>query len=69
MPEATAISRNPEPLLVAVPDAARMLCVSPRTLHDLTRAGKVPHVRLQRRVLYPVDRLRQYIASITQGGT
>jgi excisionase family DNA binding protein len=57
-----------EPLLVPVRDAARLLSVSPRTLHELTRTGQVPHVRIQRRVLYPVDKLREYIVSITTGG-
>jgi excisionase family DNA binding protein len=64
-----ADSKVVEPLLVNAREAARLLGISPRTLHDLTQTGRVPHVRLQRRVLYPLDRLRQYIATITSGGT
>jgi len=64
-----AESQRPlDPILVPVTEAARLLCISPRTLHELTRTGQVPHVRIQRRVLYPLDRLREYIASITEGG-
>jgi excisionase family DNA binding protein len=57
-----------EPLLLDVKAAAKTLSVSPRTIAELTKLGKLPHVRLQRRVLYPVDRIREYIASITKGG-
>ncbi len=61
-------STNPGQLLLDVNAMARALSVSPRTVAELTRLGKLPHVRLQRRVLYPLDRVRDYIASITKGG-
>lgn len=58
-----------EPLLLDVKAAAKALSVSPRTIAELTKLGKLPHVRLQRRVLYPVDRIREYVNSITKGGS
>jgi excisionase family DNA binding protein len=57
-----------EPLLLDVKATAVALSVSTRTVAEMTRRGLLPHVRLRRRVLYPLDRVREYIASITKGG-
>ena len=56
---------QPEPLLLDVRAAARLLGVSPRTLFTLTRQG-LPHVRIGRRVFYPLDKLREWVARKTQ---
>lgn len=40
----------------------KALGISPRTLHTLTHTGQVPHVRLGKRVLYPVEALRTWLA-------
>jgi excisionase family DNA binding protein len=43
--------------------AAKALSISERTLWTLTKAGRVPHVRVGRAVLYPVDALRAFLNS------
>lgn len=52
-------------IALRAPEAAAALGISERTLHTLTRAGKVPHARLAKAVLYSVDRLREWV---NQGG-
>jgi len=55
------------PLLADVREACRILGgVSARWLWSATKAGTVPHVRLGRRVLYPVDGLREFVAGNTR---
>ncbi len=41
------------PLLVAVPDAARLLGIGTTLAWDLVRSGDIPSVKLGRRVLVP----------------
>ena len=41
------------PLLVAVPDAARLLGIGTTLAWDLVRRGDIPSVKLGRRVLVP----------------
>lgn len=48
-------------LAVSAREAAAMLGISERLLWTWTRSGKVPHLRLGVRVLYPVDLLRAWI--------
>jgi excisionase family DNA binding protein len=57
------------PVLALGPrDAARALGVGQRLLWTLTNRGEVPHVRLGRRVLYPLDLLREYLAEKAREG-
>jgi len=53
----------PEPLSLRIGDAARALGISERKLHDLTKRGAVPHVRLDGVILYPLPALRSWLAS------
>ena len=39
------------PLLVSVPEAAKLLCISRNLAYELAAQGRLPHVRLGRRVL------------------
>lgn len=55
MPEEVALALRPR-------EAARRLNISERTLWALTKAGRVPHIKLNRAVLYPVDALRAWLA-------
>ena len=48
-------------LALRAPDAARALGVSERTLWTMTRAGEIPHARLGRVIVYPVDELREWL--------
>lgn len=41
-------------------EAATSLSISQRLLWTLTNQGKIPHMRLGTRVLYPVDLLRDW---------
>ncbi len=57
------------PLLVAVPDAARLLGIGSTFAWELVRAGAIPSVKLGRRVLIPraaLERLAGMHASETQ---
>ena len=56
-----------QPILLSLKDAARALAVSDRSLWEWTKAGKVPHVRLGRRVLYSPDDLRRWVEGQRQG--
>ncbi len=51
-----------ERLAVNAKEAAALLGVSQRLLWTWTNAGQIPHVRLGRRVLYPVDELRRWLS-------
>lgn len=48
-------------------EAAEALGVSDRTLWTWTKAGDVPHVRIGGVVMYPVDGLRDWLASRQNG--
>jgi excisionase family DNA binding protein len=50
-----------EPLLLKVEEAARKLVISPRTLWQLTRDGKIRCVRINRLVRYDLQDLLAYI--------
>lgn len=50
-----------DPLLLSPQQASRALAISERTLWSLTKAGKVPHIRIGKLVRYSVDGLKQYI--------
>ena len=47
--------------LLTAPQAAEWLNVSPRTLWDLTRKGRVPAVKIGRLVRYEVADLKAWI--------
>jgi len=52
-------------------EAAKALGVSERLLWDWTHHGDVPHVRIGRTILYPVDALRDWLkrqAELAKGG-
>jgi len=50
-----------DPLALRPRDAAAALGISPSTLDRLTRAGKIPHVKINRLVLYRVETLRRWL--------
>lgn len=43
-------------------DAAKALCIGQRKLWELTKAGAIPHTRIGRCIVYPVDALRAWLA-------
>lgn len=48
-------------LLLSVPETAKALGVCERTISTLTANQEIPHVRIGRRVLYPVADLQRWI--------
>ena len=55
-------------LLVDSRKAAAMLSISQRLLFTLTKQNTIPHVRINRRVLYSPDDLRRWIDQQKKGG-
>jgi len=47
-------------------EAAKALGISERLLWDWTNKGVVPHVRLGKVILYPVDSLREWLKEQAQ---
>lgn len=50
-------------LALRSPEAAEALSISERTLHDWTRAGTIPHIRIGGCVLYPVRELVDWLSA------
>ncbi len=71
MPEQTPTpnSNDPAPLCLALrpKDAAKALGIGERLLWSKTNCGEIPHVRIGRAVVYPVDVLREYLAEQAKG--
>lgn len=64
-PTAATTDRNgdaPPRLALRPKDAARALGMGERLLWSKTKAGEIPHVRVGKVVLYPVDLLRDWLA-------
>lgn len=57
----TTESPKVERLTVSAAEAAMMLGVSERTLWKWTKEGRIPFVKIERRVLYSVEMLRQFV--------
>ena len=57
-----------DPLALRPRDAAAALGISPSTLDRLTRDGQIPHVKINRLVLYRVDSLRHWLKDREEGG-
>jgi excisionase family DNA binding protein len=57
-----------EPLLVPLPQAARILAISERTLFSLTVNGDVKAVRIGRAVRYSIEELRRYVDRLRADG-
>lgn len=52
-----------KPLSLRPKDAARVLGIGQRLLWELTKLGRIPHVRLGRCVVYPVAALTEWLKS------
>ncbi|MGE3316518.1 MAG: helix-turn-helix domain-containing protein [Planctomycetaceae bacterium] len=63
---------TPKPTLALRPrEAAKALGVSERLLWQWTHDGSIPHARIGRTLLYPVDLLQQWLkqqSEATKGG-
>jgi excisionase family DNA binding protein len=56
-----------DPLALRPRDAAAALGISSSTLDRLTRDGQIPHLKINRLVLYRVDSLRQWLKDREEG--
>lgn len=56
-----------ERLAVNAAEAAQMLGISERSLWAWTREGKIPSIKIGRRVLYSVEALRQFVSRNSSG--
>ena len=57
------MSENGVSLTVSVDEAAKLLGISRNLAYDLVREGRLPHVRLGRRILVPRFGLDQWLAN------
>lgn len=55
------VGSGASPLALRAPEAARVLGISERALWTATNAGEIPHVRVGRTTIYPVDALRAWL--------
>lgn len=55
-------------LAVRAPEACRILGIGRRLLWELTNRNEIPHLRLNRAVVYPVDSLRVWLAERAEVG-
>lgn len=53
---------NGAALLISVEETAQLLSVGRNTCYELIRQGRLPHIRLGRRVLVPRFGLEQWLA-------
>lgn len=59
----TTDEENATPQLALRPkDATKALGIGSRLLWSMTNRGEIPHVRLGRAVVYPVDELRRWLS-------
>ena len=61
---ATPVVVEVEPLFVTREDAARILCLSVVELDELRAASKIIARKYGRKVLFPVDELRRFAATL-----
>lgn len=59
---------EPAPLAFRPREAAKALGIGERLLWDLTKRNEVPHARIGRAVVYPVDGLRAWLTAKAKGG-
>ena len=53
---------RPKPIMLTVREAAGLLRISPNLAYELVAQGRLPHVRLGRRILIPRRGLEEWIA-------
>jgi len=49
-------------------EAARALGIGTRLLWEKTNCNEIPHVRVGKAIVYPVEQLREYLARQAKGG-
>lgn len=59
---------DPPALALRPKEAAKAIGIGERLLWSMTNRGEIPHVRVGRAILYPVDLLRDWLAQRAKGG-
>lgn len=59
---------SPAALAIRPREAARVLGISERLLWSLTNRGEIPHLKLGRATLYPVDQLQEWLRERARKG-
>ncbi len=57
-----------EPITVSVEGAAKLLGVSKPTVYSMIHGEGLPHIKLNRRTMIPVDQLREWVNERAGGG-
>jgi len=65
--QSTKNERHPEPLVYNVRQLAAVLDVSPRSIYALVKRGKIPHVRIGDRLIFPRAAIEQWLAQRAAG--
>ena len=68
MSDSPDLLTTPNRLALRPKEAARALGISERLLWSKTNAHEIPHCRIGRAILYPVDLLREWLALQAKGG-
>ena len=53
-------------ILLSIEDAANTLSVSPGTIYNLIKAGKIERVKVGRAARITAGSIREYVASLTE---
>jgi excisionase family DNA binding protein len=67
MEQNTQTDPSATPLLVTLPEAARLLAVGRSTLYELIGSGQIATVHIRRAVRIRVDDLRDFVARTREG--
>lgn len=65
---ADTFSTTDAPLALRPREAAKALGISARLLWSKTNAGEIPHCRIGRAIVYPVELLREWLAEQARKG-
>jgi excisionase family DNA binding protein len=68
IPIAPVPAGDPPRLALRPTEAAQALGIGERLLWSKTNSGEIPHLRLGRCVVYPVDALRDWLSRQAAGG-
>jgi len=61
-------SEDGEDRILKIPEAAKYMGISPRRLHDLSKSGALPRIKIGKSVRYSLADIRRYLESRKTGG-
>ena len=57
-----------EDRILKIPEAAEYMDISPRHLHEISKSGALPRIKIGRSVRYSLADIRRYLESRKNGG-